>query len=126
MRKKYGQSLKLGYGSDFETVDINNTPVLLEYENSSRGVSMNYLRVFRKMKGFKNVKIKLVFVRTDLHIKNHKNDLDNMICAHETIKKEFEYFDVFIYSSVFFIENIDLILSKLNVQSPDCKTTEAL
>jgi hypothetical protein len=69
---------KAGFGCDFEFIQKEKL-WLIEYENSSRGLASNTLRVFRKMNERANpeLNIELVLVQTKLHQEKHNGDLLN-------------------------------------------------
>ena len=65
-----------GFGSDIE-YKIGDTYVLIEYENSSRGMLSNLARVYRRFKIKQPKYLVLIYLRTDIHIQRFKNDKEN-------------------------------------------------
>lgn len=71
MRELYGESNNK-FNSDYEKT-INGISYIIEYENSSRGMVSNLVKILRREP--KNCKI--LFIRTSLHEKKHNADYAN-------------------------------------------------
>lgn len=116
MVEKMGRSCKLGFGSDFERQNKENQITLFEYENSSRGMSMNFLRVFRLMKQKNITSLHLVFIRTEHHLKNHGNDLKNTESIFETVQKIYPEFRMSVFNSFDFFKEIEGVKKEMENQ----------
>lgn len=64
------------YGSDCQW-EKNGQIYLIEYENSSRGMTSNLLRILRIKESNPKDVINVLFIRTENHVKKHNNDKRN-------------------------------------------------
>jgi hypothetical protein len=63
------------YGSDVEMLH-SDLYFVIEYENSSRGLCANLLRILR-LQDIHKQKIRIILIRTDKHVKMHGTDFLN-------------------------------------------------
>lgn len=84
------------FGSDFE-IDLGDHKILLEYENSSRGLTSNLGRTYCKFLELKNFEVTVFFIRTSTHKKKHNRDYLNFRAFSDLIKEKHPKFRVLCY-----------------------------